>query len=245
MDLSVVIIDDELKARLYLKRKLADCCPDVRIAGEAESVASGKKLLQEIRFDLLFLDVQLYDGTGFDLLDHFPDLKFNVIFTTAYNEFAIRAFRYNAIDYLLKPIDPEVLTIAVQKAREFTDQKNFQARMAQLLQAVADQELTRITLQTSQGFIFTSIRDITRIETYGNYSFVFLCDGERHLVSTNLKEFEEILPGSNFLRVHQSHIVNTAFLKKYLKKGYVIMFDGKEIPVSRRRKNDLLDGFQS
>ncbi|MDQ3017891.1 MAG: LytTR family DNA-binding domain-containing protein, partial [Bacteroidota bacterium] len=192
--------------------------------------------------DLLFLDVEMSDGTGFELLDKIKDQHFPVIFTTAHDEFAIRAFRYNAIDYLLKPIDPDEFIEAVQKAKDHQHQSTLRKQFAQLVQTSQDKTFDRITLATSEGLIFTNTKDITRIETYGNYCFVFLATGDRLLVSKNLKEFEEMLPEPEFFRIHQSHIVNTLFVKKIIKDDgeQVIMSDGMKIPVSRRRKEEFM-----
>jgi len=168
------------------------------------------------------------DGTGFNLLDRLPELNFNVIFTTAHDEFAIRAFRYNAIDYLLKPIDPDEFISAVQKAKQHQNLDTLRHQFAQLLKTTQEKSFDRITLTTNSGHVFARTKDITRLETYGNYSFVYLAESERLLVSRNLKEFEEMLPEPAFFRIHQSHIVNTFFVKKFIKEdgGYVVMADG-------------------
>ncbi|MBK7408669.1 MAG: response regulator transcription factor [Saprospirales bacterium] len=243
MDFKIILVDDEAACRHTLRRFLEMQGPDVRVLGEAQSVAEGAQLLREMSPDLLLLDVQMEDGTGFDLLDRFPNLTCNVVFTTAHDDFAIRAFRYNAIDYLLKPVDPDELATAIRKAREHQDLKTFQGQIAQLVQTATDKNFDRITLPTSAGPVFALTKDITRMETYGNYTFVYLADGERHLVSRNLKEFEEMLLQPNFFRLHQSHLVNTACVKKFLKEdgGYALMQDGTKVPVSRRRKEAFLE----
>lgn len=240
------IADDESAARTVIKDYLAQSFPDVIVVGEATSVTQAITLLKDQKIDLLFLDVQLEDGTGFNLLDQLPDLNFNVIFTTAHNEFAIRAFRYNAIDYLLKPIDPDEFVIAVQKAREHKNREQLRLQYSQLIITAKENSFDRITLSTSEGQIFAKTNDIVRIETYGNYSFVFLAQNDRLLVSKNLKEFEEMLPEPDFFRVHQSHIVNTGYVQKYMKDegGYVIMSDNARIPISRRRKEEFISSLK-
>jgi len=240
------IADDESAARTVIKDYIAQSFPDVIVVGEATSVEQAITLIQNQKIDLLFLDVQLEDGTGFQLLDQLPDLNFNVIFTTAHDEFAIRAFRYNAIDYLLKPIDPDEFVMAVQKARQHQNQQILRRQFAQLVAATKENSFDRITLTTSEGQVFAKTNDIVRIETYGNYSFVFLAQSERLLVSKNLKEFEEMLPEPDFFRVHQSHIVNTGFVQKYIKDegGFVIMSDNAKIPISRRRKEEFINSLK-
>lgn len=246
MNFKIIIVDDEAACRAIIRRFLAMQGPDVQILGEASSVGEGEQLLREKKPDLLLLDVQMEDGTGFDLLDRFPKLTFNVVFTTAHDDFAIRAFRYHAIDYLLKPVDPDELATAIRKAREHQDLKTFQGQIAELVRTAADKIFDRITLPTGEGPVFARTNDLVRMETYGNYTFVYLAGGERHLVSRNLKEFEEILPHPEFFRIHQSHLVNTAFVKKFLKEdgGYAVLQDGAKVPVSRRRKDAFLDVLQ-
>jgi len=181
------------------------------------------------------------DGTGFDLLDQIPVLCFHVVFTTAHNDFALRAFRYNAIDYLLKPVDPNHLVSAVRKAQESNHVADLQQQVAELIRATSDKTLDRITIRTSKGLVFAQLQDIVRIESCCNYSFVYLYSGERHLDARNLREYEEMLPHPDFFRVHQSFIVNTVFIHKLLKgdNGPVVLRDGAEIPVSRRRRDAL------
>jgi two-component system LytT family response regulator len=206
-------------------------------------VAEAERLIKASPPDLLLLDVQMDDGTGFDLLDRFTSWNFSVIFITAHDEFAVRAFRYHAIDYLLKPVVPEDLIVAVQNARNNSDLKMRQQQIAQLLDTTATKSFDRITLMTNNGLVFAETQDILRLETYGNYCFVFLSNSERHLISRNLKDFEDILPETTFFRVHQSHIVNMSCVRKFIKDdgGYTVMTDGSKIPVARRRKEEFLN----
>ncbi len=241
--LKVFIIDDESGARKMLKTFLQEGFPEVFIVGEASSVREGKQLIPQSNFDVLFLDVEMEDGTGFDLLDQLPVLNFNVIFVTAHDDFAIKAFRYNVIDYLLKPIDPDEFVQAVQKSIEHRNQESLQKQLRQLLHSARENSFEKITLSTSNGFVFANTNEIVRIETYGNYSFVYLVEGDRLLVSRNLKEFEEMLPEPQFFRIHQSHLVNTSFVKKVIKEegDQVVMNDGATIPISRRRKEEFMN----
>jgi len=246
MDFRIMIVDDEPAARDALRNLLQTNCPGVVVAGEAGGVGEALSLLQEINPDLLLLDVEMEDGTGFDLLDRISKLRFNVVFTTAHNDFAIRAFRYNAIDYLLKPVDPDELAAAVHKARQTRSYEVLEQQISNLLTTASEKLFDRITLYTDTGPVFAKTNDITRIESYGNYTFVFLAAGERCLVSRNLKEFEEMLPAPLFFRPHQSHLVNIAFVKKFLKEdgGFALMHDGEKVPVSRRRKDAFLEALR-
>jgi two-component system LytT family response regulator len=243
MEFRIALVDDEQSSRTILHGYLKKHCPDAIVVGEAGSVSEAEQLLRKTEVDLLMLDVQMEDGTGFDLLDRFTTWNFNVIFTTAHDEFAVRAFRYNAIDYLLKPIVAEDFVLAVNKAKAQTDHIFRQQQIAQLLDTTATKSFDRITLMTNNGLVFAETQDILRLETYGNYCFVFLSNSERHLISRNLKDFEDILPETTFFRVHQSHIVNMSCVRKFIKDdgGYTVMTDGSKIPVARRRKEEFLN----
>jgi two-component system, LytTR family, response regulator len=239
MDMRIAIVDDEPACRGVLRNILRRDFADVQVIGEAGSVAEGMDMLQLETPDLLLLDVEMEDGTGFDLLDQLGQVNFNVVFTTAHNDFAIRAFRYHAIDYLLKPVVPEELAIAVEKARQHVDRAQLQWQIADLLKTHSGGEFDRIALPTGDGLVFAFAKDMMHLESYGNFSFVFLASGERFLVSRNLKEFEEILPASQFFRTHQSHIVNINFVKQ-AQKGegdYALLHDGAKVPVARRKKD--------
>jgi len=236
------IVDDEPDGRENIKSFLDRDFPEFTVVGEAASVQEAITKIPTARIDLLFLDIELEDGSGFDLLDKLKQVNFNVIFTTAHDEFAIRAFRYNALDYLLKPIDPDDFTQAINKAKEY-NLDILQRQLTQLIHSAQGKTFDQITLNTSAGHVFMNTKDISRIETYGNYCFVYLIEGDRLLVSRNLKEFEEMLPEPDFFRVHQSHIVNTSHVRKIIKEDgdQVLMSDGARIPVSRRRKEEFLN----
>ncbi len=195
--------------------------------------------------DLLLLDISLPDGTGFDLLDHFPQPDFRVIFTTGHDEFALKAFRYSAIDYLLKPIDPDLLAEDIRKSSIPAPAMQWFQQIAQVRHHTANGRFDRITLKTGDGLLFVQTDDILYLEANGNFTFAYLESGEKHLVSSTMKEFEELLPEPAFFRIHQSHLVNTARVKKFLKEdgGYVLMQNGAKLPIARRRKDDFLRGL--
>lgn len=236
----IFVVDDEPSCRDIIRSFLGDHYPEAVVIGEAGSVAEAIPLLLDKSPELLLLDVHLPDGTGFDLLDKFPKPGFKVIFTTAHDEFAIRAFHYSAIDYLLKPVDPDLLYQAIQKVAASTLQ--YEMQLAQLRHNTSTRLFDRITLNTGNGLVFVQNKDIIHLEANGNYTFVFLADGEKHLVSRNMKEFVELLPEPAFFRIHQSFLVNTAMVKKYLKDdgGYVVMQGGAKLPLARRRKEEFL-----
>ena len=243
----ILIVDDEPPCRDILRTFLQSDYPEVQIVGEAGTLEEATDLLKRSAPNLLLLDVNLPDGTGFELLDRFPEPEFRVIFTTAHDEFALRAFRYSAVDYLLKPVDPDLLSEAVRKAGAHIPSAAWHLQLAQLRHNTATGSFDRITLNTGDGLLFIRTSDILHLEANGNFTFAYLADGEKHLVSSNLKEFEEILPEPGFFRIHQSHLVNTTRVKKFLKEdgGYVIMQDGAKLPVARRRKDEFLRGLAS
>ncbi len=239
----ICLIDDESLCRDALRIFLETGCPEAAIVGEADSLARGVALIQQIQPDLLLLDVDLGDGTGFDLLNHFPQPSFRVIFTTAHDEFALRAFRYSAVDYLLKPVDPEELVAAVRRVQVPGDAPARQRQLQQLSHNTSTRTFERITLNTGSGLLFIQTAEISRLEAQGNYSFVFLENGERHLAAQSLATFEEMLPAPPFFRAHQSHIVNTRFVRKLAKDDgdSLWMTDKAVVPLARRRKDAFLE----
>lgn len=239
----VLLIDDEAPCRDALRAFLMAGCPEAEIIGEAASLKEALDLIPRLEPDIVLLDLALEDGTGFDLLDHFPKPNFRVIFTTGFDNFALRAFRYSAVDYLLKPVDPTELIEAVLRAAIPMDQALRHRQLNQLRQSTATQNFDRITLNTGDGLIFIRTAEITHLEANGNYSFVFLENNERHLAAQSLATFEEILPSPPFFRAHQSHIVNTAFVRKLTRDegDNLMMLDKTLIPLARRRKDAFFE----
>lgn len=200
-------------------------------------------LLQKACPDVILLDVDLSDGTGFDLLNLFPEPAFRVIFTTGHDEFALRAFRYSAIDYLLKPVDPEDLIAAVRRAAAPADAVARRRQLDQLTQQAGTRIFDRITLNTGSGLLFLQTEEIMHLESKGNYSFVFLENGERHLITQSLATFEEMLPSPPFFRAHQSHMVNTKYVRKMAKDdGDSLLLTNKSVvPLARRRRDAFME----
>jgi two-component system LytT family response regulator len=237
----IAIIDDEPDARQALSTLLTTFCPEVDICGEADSVASAFVLLRQTQPQAILLDISLGDGTGFDLLDKFPQLPFQVIFTTAHDDFALKAFRYHALDYLLKPINPVELAAAIDRVQK-APPADYPTRISHLLESHRTQQLSKITLTTQQEIIFVKIDQIVHLESEGSYTTFHLLNKERHLISHPLKTFEEMLPVADFFKLHQSHLINLSHVKSVLREdgGYVLMEDGNKIPIARRRKEEFL-----
>lgn len=239
--LKTIIIDDEEDARNTLRSFVASYCPNLEIVEEAEGVADGYRKIMAHSPDLVFLDIQMEDGTGFDLLEKIRTPEFSVIFTTAFDEYAIKAFKFSAIDYLLKPIDPDELIEAVGKAKK---EKKSQAsdRISNLMESHGSGSFDRITLSSQEGLTVVKLDNVQRLESDSNYTHFFLRTGEKITVPKSLKEYELILPTSRFYRTHQSHIINLDYVKKFVREdgGYVLMDDGTEILVARRRKEDFI-----
>ncbi len=250
--LRAVVIDDETNARQALTGLLQYLCPDVQICGEAKNVDSGIELIRHHHPNLVFLDIQMPGKSGFDLLASFEKADFGVVFTTAYEEYAIRAFRFSAIDYLLKPIDPDELQAAVQKSKTQLAtvspqqlsilQEQIHAPQPSGLNQRKPNANQRIALPTAEGIHFVQMTDIIQCESLGSYTKFHLTNGKPIVVSRLLKEYEEILDNYYFFRVHQSNIVNLEHIKRYVKGdgGQVWLTDSTEVEVSRRRKEEFL-----
>ncbi len=240
--MQVLIIDDEVNARENLKAMLRNL--HIFEFSEADGVRSGCQKIKSINPDLVFLDVRMQDGTGFDLMDHFPKPRFKVVFVTAYDQFALKAFRYHAIDYLLKPIHPDELAQALSKAknRPAIDEHQILA----LLNAVKNYSLDRLVLSTQEGIHMVKLDDIIHLQGYKNYTTFFLDQRASITVSRTLGDFEDILPEENFFRSHQSHIINISYVNQFRKVdgGSILMDNGTHIPISRRRRELFIQKIQ-
>lgn len=245
--IKAILIDDIEQARITFKKDLEVYAPDVQIIGEASGVVEGAKLLKTLTPDILFLDIQMQDGSGFDLLDILIDIPFKVIFITASDAHAIKAFRYAAIDYLLKPIDPDELVSALQKFKE--SKPNERAKYQLLNDTLKNKQSKneRLALHAQDKIHIVSIASILRCESNVNYTEFFFQDAKRIVVSKTLKEFEDLLADQGFYRVHQSHLVNTKMIKEFVKTegGHLIMVDGTMIPVSSRKRPEVIKMLDS
>jgi len=238
-----VIIDDEPKARKNIINIINLINTDIQIVGEGEDIKSGVKVISEMKPDIVFLDIQMPGGSGFQLLDKFPIINFKVIFITAFDNFAIKAFKYSAIDYLLKPIDPQEFKKAMEKLNSIIQKEDYSLKIKTLLNNISDDKNQKIVLKTSEGFHIIKIKDIIRCESDKGYTNFFLHDGKTILVSSIIKGYDEMLSEKGFLRTHQSHLINMDYIKSFIKSdgGYIVMQDGATVPVSKRRKEAILN----
>lgn len=241
--IDTVIIDDEQAAQITLMRFLQMHCPNVNIVGTADGVEDGLKLLESKKVDLVFLDIKMNDGTGFDLLKKLPELKFNLVFTTAYDEYALKAFKYSAIDYLLKPIDPLELIDAVGKVQQKSSEPTNTAQSVDsMFELYKENKFDKIAIPSVDEFHFVRISEIMRCEASSNYTIIYLSTGKKIVAPKTLKEFEELLAPEGFFRVHQSHLINLSHIQQFLKtKNKIRMGDGSEVEVSRRKKTLFME----
>jgi two-component system LytT family response regulator len=240
-----VIIDDEPHGIRSLEALIREYCPSLVLAGTAASIDDGQKLLEETQPDILFLDIEMPNGSGFELLKNIGTRKsFELIFTTAYQHYAIQAIRENALDYLLKPIYPEELITAVDKAckRIQSPQGNKEKKFDELFSRLEKLKLKRLAIPGVDEIHYVDLDHVVRLEASSNYTEIFLTGGKKHLVSRTLKDFEEQLSGAGFFRVHKAHLINIAHVDRYVRQdgGYILMKDGTSIPVSRPRRDELL-----
>lgn len=241
--MNAVIIDDEKRSRESLELLVKDYCPNVNVLDMADSVASGVECVKKHKPDLLFLDIEMQDGTGFDLLEKVAGNNFYVIFTTAFENYALRALKLSAVDYLLKPINAEELQAAVAKASDIMAQKSTENNFQLLLQNLqSNTGMHKIALPTSEGLTFINVHDIIRCQADGSYTHFYFKTQKKLLVSKKIKEYEELLSPYNFVRVHHSHLVNLDEVTKYVRGdgGYVVMSDGETVYVSKRKKEDFM-----
>jgi len=238
-----IIVDDEFKSRESLKILLEDYCEDISVDATCQNVAEALNAINDIKPDVVFLDIQLQRETGFDLLNKFKNFDFEVIFTTAYTEYAIKAFKFSAIDYLLKPIDIAELKRAIEKVAK-SRTNSITARLQQLLQNLSNgsSESYKLALPTSDGLIFVKVNDILYCEASGNYTEIVMADNKKYIVSRTLKEYDDMLSEQNFYRIHHSYLINLNGIKKYVRGdgGYVIMNNDKLLDVSKRKKEGFL-----
>ena len=245
--LKAIIIDDEPDCCESLATLLERFCPEVQIASTCYSGAEALIAILEIKPHLIFLDIEMPYMNGFELLEKLPAVDFDVIFTTSYDQYAIRAFRFSALDYLLKPIDREELQKAVQKVLH-KKQNQIPQQLEILLQKInhTNNAIQRIALPTMEGLQLVAINSIISCASDGNYTVFFMKDKQKLIISRPLKEVEEMLEDHLFLRVHNSYIVNLNEISKYVKGegGYLIMTDGSTVDVSRSRKELMLKKLQ-
>lgn len=240
MELSCIIIDDELNNIENLQNIIIKYCNEIIVLDTATNADSAYEKIISLQPDLIFLDIQMPGKSGFELLKMFSEINFEIIFITAYDKYGIQAIKFSALDYLLKPIVVDDLKTAVEKAQKRIARKNQNLSIENLLEFIkrGQNESPKIALPTSNEISYVKTDEIIRCEAYDNYTYFFLNDGSKILVSKPLKEFSEILLPFNFLRTHQSHLVNIQFIKSYLKEdgGKLLMKDLTKIPISRQKR---------
>jgi two-component system LytT family response regulator len=244
--IKAIIVDDELGARESLSKMIDKNCKQLEVIAKADSMLAAFEAITNKQPDLVFLDIEMPNGNAFDLLEKFKEINFNIIFTTAYDHYAIKAIKFSAIDYILKPIDPEELVEAVKRVeKKQTNQPNvLDKQFKTLLSNVRpENKLKKVGIPDGDGLIFINLSDIIRCESDGNYTFFILTNGKKIIASRTLGEYEQMFTEDNFFRIHRSHLVNLQHVKKYIKGegGYVIMADDSQVEVSRRNKNEFLE----
>lgn len=243
-----VIVEDEEMARKVLKSLLAQYCPDVMVCAEADDITSGQEMIEAFRPDLVFLDIEIPGGSGFKLLNNIKDIDFEVVFITAYEQFAIKAIRHDALDYLLKPVDPKELVAAVEKVKEAKYKKTLKKQYDSLLKNINPEQLTvkKISISTSDKIHLIEVDDIIRCESDNYYTIIYFKDGTSLLVSKTLKEMEQKLEEYDFVRTHKSHLVNMRCIMNFIKdEMMVLLTDGVKVPVSKRKKEKILEVINS
>jgi two-component system, LytTR family, response regulator len=246
--LKAVIIDDEKNALEVLEMQLQQFCKDVDVLAVANGGIKGIEAIKKHNPDLVFLDIEMPHKNGFDVLAETSQFNYKVIFTTAYDQFAIKAFKYSAIDYLLKPIDIVELQQAVHKAKSATETNNLDEKIKTLFQQLQPQQklTSKIALSVGDALQFMEPDEILRCESESNYTHIFLANGRKVTVAKTLKEVEENFGGAPFFRVHQSHLINLNHINKYMKgdSAYVVMADGTTITISRNKKEAFMETFR-
>ena len=239
MELSIFIIDDEPSSIETLKAMLTEYFPGTKVCGTCNTIADAPNLLELCKPDLVFLDVEMPGGSGFDVLKKKYLHDFEVVITTAYSDYALKAFQFNALHYIMKPIDRQELCAALNKAKQRVTEKRKIAQQPPLYHS----SLKKLAVPTLEGVAFIDIEDITRCTARDNYTEVFLAKGERIMVSRTLREFEEALEQHHFIRTHNSFLVNLMHIIKYSKSGYLTMSDGSIVEVSKRKRHAFLEKF--
>jgi len=242
-----VLIDDESNSLEMMEWLLKTYCPQVKIEAMCNSAANGIEAIHKYKPDVVFLDIEMPHMNGFDMLEQFDKISFDIVFCTAYDQFAIKAFRYSALNYLLKPVDPEDLKETIKRLEEkkaAPSREQIDLLLQNMRQAVRP-AVQRIALTANDGMIFVSTEDILYCQAESNYTSVVLKGGKKILISKVLKDIDETLAGGDFFRVHNSYLINLNHISKFVRGegGYVIMDDGANIGISRSRRQEFMDQF--
>jgi two-component system LytT family response regulator len=248
-----LVIDDELLARENLKILIEDFCEGIEVIGTAGSISVAKQMIEDLKPDLIFLDIRMPSGAeGFDLLDSFETIDFEVVFVTAFKDYAIQAFKANAIDYILKPVEIDELIATSKKiVAQFNQNESDFANKKEIVQnafkSINTKKVERIAITSQKGMKLISLVDIERLQSNSNYTEIYLMDGSKIIDTKTLKTYQELLPEENFMRVHNSHIINLSRLDEYQNdQGHIVILkSGTQIPVSRTNVSQLINYFKS
>ncbi len=250
--LTCIIVDDELKSRENLRILIQDFCQNVSVLALCSNIAEATSAIKQNQIDLVFLDIQMQRETGFDLFSKFESPTFDVVFTTAYAEYAIKAFKFSALDYLLKPIDIAELNACVERARQKRQlqRSSFSVSDSRIEQFVLNLRNTqsqnyKLALPTASGLIFVKVADIVYCEASSNYTILHFTDGKKQMVTRTLKEYEDLLADCDFFRIHNSYLVNMNCVKQYIRGegGQIVLSNTTVLDVSKRRKESFLRLF--
>ena len=247
--IKAVIVDDEKNARLVLRELLKETFNTIEIVAEAQNVAEAVTVIEENKPDLLFLDVDMPDGTGFDVLKKTKFKSMKIIFITAHHEHAIKAIKFSAFDYILKPVNTNEVIETVNRALEEQNAENTSDKMDAVISNFSSSmpEMKKLVLKTAERIYLVNVNEIIRLEADNNYTNVFLMSGDKILVSKTIKVYDDILSSYGFMRVHQSHLINLHHIKHFENQdgGFITLSDGSSIPVSKNKKTLLLEYFSS
>lgn len=249
MKLKALIVEDELASREILSGYIERYCPDIELIRTADGVVSALKQIKEYNPDLVFLDIEMPFGNGFDLLDQIPNINFDIIFTTAFSDYALQAIQVSASHYLLKPINIDELISAVDQVVKSKERENSYLNTRILVENVKleNHQLHKIVLPTLEGFEVISVKDIVHCKAEDNFTDFHLVDGSKKLICRSLKHYEDLLKDFDFIRIHKSHLINKNFVQRYKKGkgGTVFLNNGESIEVSATRKKEFLEAFSS
>ena len=245
--LKVVIIDDEASARNFIEKIITSNFKDLEVVSKAINVETGLQAIKKYSPDIVFLDVDMPDGTGFDLLQKLSEINFKVIFVTAHSEFAIKAIKFSAIDYILKPIDALELTETIIRIKKITKKEDENLKISAILNNLNNNSTNKkIVLNTSDNIYVVNTKEIVKCSSEGNYTTFHLNNRQKIIISKTLKEYENLLSDYGFIRIHRSYLININFVEKYSKEDSILhMKDNSQIPVSYRKKDELLKFLQN
>ena len=238
------VIEDEKPTRETILKLIENNCSEIKIVGSSDNVSDATREIKEFNPDLLLADINISEGTSFDILANLEKTSFKVIFITAYEEYALKAIKFAALDFILKPIDPVELIDSIEKAIQSIEKENSQLMLQNLMENLrtSDKKFEQIVLKTAESIYLVNVKDITHLEADGAYTKFFFNDRRKIMVSKVIKEYDEMLSEYSFVRVHQSHIINLSYIDRFEKQdgGYIVLKDDTIVPVSFRKKDSLL-----